>query len=922
MDDPWGSPWATNDSLPTPEPPPRASTTLELPGRLLTRNRSTSSISPWAVEDDAFNDWAAAEPGIALPPTAAANASAWSGWGGENALNSSQTQLSVRTREDSLGLPSPVWPPAPSPGLHPGKAISRQSSSRSLSRQPTTDPWATEASEHRLSLPAAVHIAAEQTAISMLDSHDEVAETNIGKDEAEEEPEDEQDKAHTAAAVEYEQPTKRLKELEADTDVKHDQTADGEPDEPVRKEGPDHNEEDHAGSGSPSMSRHSSMSIDSHPEERLDSPITSMDEDTKDRPQIPRRSSTKVHEMVELFDGMAKRKNSSTLVVPDPNGARRRSSAKSMSSMRSVRTDDVSEFGDFEDAEGFESAAPSRQPSISGSRPTSRAGRLRSASKVSLRNAAATTAVVAAPSPIPEEPNKFEDVRARFGPVAFTPDVALVDKLFDVAKLDQEQPPFKDFSLDTVEGIIKDSFTTISERKTWYRISRPGTMRKHDMGDDDNYRRVTWAGSKVKEDATKIVRRWMEEDTYYAGRPKAGGGPMVRGSGFDWDSSKSKTETLSFDEIFGKRKSVQTPKSATGQALRPLSLQAPAHSRNPSVGVKSLPPRSPLSIPAPPAAPAFGWSTGGSGASTPVSVRPPSLMRQSFEASSIMSESSRPSSMREPEGRSSLQFPSPPARPVSESSKSKDGVQPLKDGVGDNEDKEEDEDDEWGEMVASPATDTRPASMFFGDSLNGSLANLAATSPASPAPKPDTSASFNGAVSALQPDTQSAARQLSQSPSIADPTDVWDFSAFDNTTAVPVIPPTTTSKFESDFNTPLQSPTLSIPSRTTSPASLHTSKPPTPTIPPSRSDSPAFDIPRAPTPPAPFRPQHSAKSSLNLVRPSPLHNVVMPDVIAPEPALSVNASGKTVSFVEQEIVDEGAVRRIVGGLPDLSYMLR
>ncbi|KAJ4389022.1 hypothetical protein N0V93_006484 [Gnomoniopsis smithogilvyi] len=911
MDDPWGSPWATNDSNPSLEPPPRTSTTLELPGRLLTRNRSSSSISPWAVEEDAFNEWAPSDTGLALPPTAVANGPAWSGWGGDNGLNSSQTQLSVRTREGSLGQPSPSWPPAPSPGLHPSKTVSRRSSSRSLSRQPTPDPWAAEASEHRLSLPAAVHIAAEQAAFSTLDSHEELEESDLR--------ESDEDGAHSAAAVDNEQVEDKPHNSEAEIEVESNSKFEDEPVVPAGTEDPGNNEDDHT--GSPSLSRHSSVSNGSHQEERPDSPITSMDEDTKDRPQGSRRSSTKVQDMVELFDGMAKRKDSGTLLVPDPNGARRRSSARSVCSIRSAGTDAVSEFGDFEDAEaeGFESAVPSRQPSVSGSRPTSRASRLRSASKVSLRNAAAATSAIEAPSPIPEEPSKFEEFRAKFGLVTFTPDIESVDKLFDLAKLDKEQPPFKDYSLDTVEGIINDSFTAVSERKVWYRISRPGTMRKHDMGDDDNYRRVTWAGSKVKEDATKIVRRWMQEDTYYAGRPKAGNGPKIRGGGFDWDSNNSKVEALSFDEIFGKRKSVQTPKLGTAQAPRPLSLQAPAHSRNSSTGVKSLPPRSPLSIPAPPIAPAFGWSSGGSGASTPVSVRPPSLLRQSIEVNSTRSETSRRPSVQDSEGRSSLQLPPPPERPPSESSRTMTNPQPFKEHYDDDD---KDDDDEWGEMVASPATDIRPASSFFEGSLNGSLASLAVISQAPAAPKmDDTSTTLNTAPSTLELNTELAPERRSSAPSATGEVDVWDFSAFDNTTNMPAIPPTTTSKPEFDFDTPLQSPTLSIPSRTSSPASIHTSKPPTPNIPQSRAGSPAFELPRAPTPPTISRPQHSAKSSLSLVRPSPLHHVSTPDLSSPDPVLPMNAPAKTVSFAE-EVVDEGLVRQVVSGLPDLSYMLR
>src|SRR6478609_5242817 len=61
--------------------------------------------------------------------------------------------------------------------------------------------------------------------------------------------------------------------------------------------------------------------------------------------------------------------------------------------------------------------------------------------------------------------------------------------------------------------IIDDSFTSISERKAWYLMSRPGSMRKHNLGDDENYVRVGWGNSQVREQAIRIVRRWMEEDS-------------------------------------------------------------------------------------------------------------------------------------------------------------------------------------------------------------------------------------------------------------------------------------------------------------------------------------------------------------------------------------------------------------------------
>ncbi|TQV98940.1 hypothetical protein V2A60_007364 [Cordyceps javanica] len=95
--------------------------------------------------------------------------------------------------------------------------------------------------------------------------------------------------------------------------------------------------------------------------------------------------------------------------------------------------------------------------------------------------------------------------------------------------------------------IIDSSCTTTSERKTWYRISRAGSARRHDSGggDDENqdYRRVTWAASEVRTKTLHIVRRWMEQDSI-AGRVVLGSrkaGPLGA-SMFNWDSSEPAVE--------------------------------------------------------------------------------------------------------------------------------------------------------------------------------------------------------------------------------------------------------------------------------------------------------------------------------------------------------------------------------------------
>lgn len=966
MEDPWGSPWATDTNTNLEPTIPRS--TLELPGRTLTRQRSFSTASPWAVEEDGFNDWASADPGLALPTPAAASSSIWAGWGSENGPNSSQTQLAPapRAREGSLGMHSPSWPAAVSPGLPPARTISRRSSSRSLFRQPSPDPWAVEFSENRLSLPTPALVSAEQAAFSTLDRHEEEDEEDIAKIK-------EDEKAANAAP-----------ETGTTQDGKStpapDKNRDGEVD-PVTNTGNEAaRREDGEGNNTRSLSdsRHSSISAGSHHDDRPDSPITSMDEDAKDRPKTSRRPSVKVQELVHMYDGMVKPKESG-LAVPTAPGGRQRSTSRGAASIRSTRTEDISEFGDFEDAENLGSAPPSRKPSVGGSpRPgSSRVGPAVSALQAPSRGSGLANS--SPPAPIPEERlNSFQDLRSKFGPVAFTPDLGSIDKLFDVAKLDAEQPSAKDYSLDAVDGIINDSFSSVSERKTWYRISRPGSMRRHNLGDDENYRRVTWPVSKTREQTNMIVRRWMEEDSFSGGRPSFGGNRPVRGGAFNWDT---KAEPLSMDEIFGKRKSAQPPKPASATVPRPLSLQprsAAAHSRNLSTGVKSLPPRSPgvsslpspspLSIPAPPKSPAFGWSTMTNGSATPASSRPPSrAVRQSLEvpSSTFDSNTGVTASAPESESRSSLQLVPPPSAP----------------SVSSNLVVEEEDDEEWGEMVASPSVaspmdSSRPASGIFDTGVNSSVAELAMID-SSPAASKDTGATLVAAASKLEQDEATA--KASQQPPLPS-AGIWDFSAFETklapsfapaTPTEPAIPPTTTSKPEFDFDTPLQSPALSGPSRTGSPTSAF--QIPTPSTPSGpmassrTSSSASFQLPPPPTPPVsgqskhtpkssissqpameparpispaafqlskPPSPKHSTRPSLSLGRPSPLQHVITPKasspkVSSPKPmsptinSATVPPPAKTVSFAQPQPDEESAaVARIVEALPDLSYMLR
>ncbi|EFX00329.1 hypothetical protein CMQ_7331 [Grosmannia clavigera kw1407] len=76
------------------------------------------------------------------------------------------------------------------------------------------------------------------------------------------------------------------------------------------------------------------------------------------------------------------------------------------------------------------------------------------------------------------------------------------------------------------------------------------------MEDEGNYRTVSWQGSVVRSETVKIVRRWMEEDSF-TGKPVLGLSG-TRGNLFGWDST---TEPVALNDVF-KRVSPTSPRSS------------------------------------------------------------------------------------------------------------------------------------------------------------------------------------------------------------------------------------------------------------------------------------------------------------------------------------------------------------------------
>ncbi|KAL1799220.1 hypothetical protein ACET3X_003257 [Alternaria dauci] len=140
-------------------------------------------------------------------------------------------------------------------------------------------------------------------------------------------------------------------------------------------------------------------------------------------------------------------------------------------------------------------------------------------------------------------------------------DKTLLDELFppnDAANQPEEAPD--------------DPIYSTSGRKAWYRLTRKQTMREFNSGNgDDNYIRVTWAGSEVRSQVNKTVARWAREDRL------SGTGPGARAS-FYWDTP-APPEPINPRGHLRTKTSVPTPRAVEAaparQSLPPVSADTP-----------------------------------------------------------------------------------------------------------------------------------------------------------------------------------------------------------------------------------------------------------------------------------------------------------------------------------------------------------
>ena len=470
MDDPWGSPWAADVDKGRDHPRSTLSSLEPPPRAFLTKTPplpTFSTQSPWAADDDGYGDWAIAE----------SNACS-DGWGGQAADRSAPQLLTPSTAGFGASTTSLAWPEAAaSPGV---KTLSRSSSS--LFRQPSPDPW-----------------AIENNSLEGRDGQEgEGTRSDVHRPEQSKPPSVRRGSASPAGNEAGAPPWGR--------------SADGEP-----------------RAVSSDSRRSSTASQDSCGDGRQDSPITSVDDDSRPRPPSQQRTaSSKVQELVTMFDDLAK-----SDMVPIERRAGHSSPGRRFSDGTLSQLQPAPE----------NTAAQSPSSSNRTATPGGQQGCF------STEDGGGMTA----PGPLHLPPKAS---------TTFDVDMDNVGRLFD-----HLQPPPEFSASDTYvpDSVLVDSFTETSERRLWYRISRRETMRRYDAGDDEAYCRVGWVSSAARDGTLKIIRRWMEEDSL-GGRPTLGGSGH-KGSIFGWDSTG---DSVALDEVFGRNRS-RRPSPRDGSTVHPTS---------------------------------------------------------------------------------------------------------------------------------------------------------------------------------------------------------------------------------------------------------------------------------------------------------------------------------------------------------------
>ncbi|KAE8447873.1 hypothetical protein EG329_010102 [Mollisiaceae sp. DMI_Dod_QoI] len=840
MDDPWGSPWADEVQLPRPiksEDKEAIQQRPTTPTRTATLILQEKTNSPWDdAEDDGFGEWATlpAESGRSLGLDAHADAWEESGPGLTAAPKTDSTVLSLDWNGSQETHVDGNAKLAPSPFLK----------TADLARQPSPDPWATAFTFNDETTQSTQDKAENEQGHNATSKEEESSEHSLAVDII---PELFNDKLLPDGQNKPEQKAISICDTAKGMDGEDANTSS----QIIPDIAPALGNLD----GDPASSRPSSSPSEHslHDELAQESPRTSFDEEPK-RPEVARIPSSKVQELVQHFDGLARQDVSDA-------GASSTSSGQDTVKGGDEPAGEDDDFGDFEEGHSDdeqETVDAEIQPTVEDQAGNDSTNREESISTKST-------------------PRKF------VGPVDFDIDTSALEKIYP--SIEAESPVEKVFISDTVPY---DSFSTTEERKTWYRVSRYGTMRKYNSGDDD-YVRINWPQSQIRKDTLKIVARWMEEDRI-SGRVVLGGGS--KGSSiFGWNDKKATPVPLAhaLAAKTGKQKVdavaeviPEIPREWPQDLAKKSSISRkspPRTSRGSSMKLSEFSEETKSAVEPPVAN--FGWNAPPQ-KSQSLDNHPPtgyilaeSRIKHPAPLSNLASPARRSTSVKRPASNggtaaissSSSQAPSDSGA-LDQSMLNAPVIKPPVTNFAPTD--PANDDDDWGEMVASPITTAAPPLALSGqtsqltDNAAGKISDITNTTPSTTEHR--SKLSFDNI---LAPQPADAAKL--EKPIIASSTDAFGtpgFNAFTNQSMKPSVPSNTVAA-----------------------------------DPWATADFSFFE-----TAPAP-------QSKPSLVTPKVISKSVS---FSPSPLAPPRSDRKSREEIEQDRV----VQSVVKSLPDLSYMLR
>ncbi|KAF2021224.1 hypothetical protein BU24DRAFT_416880 [Aaosphaeria arxii CBS 175.79] len=304
---------------------------------------------------------------------------------------------------------------------------------------------------------------------------------------------------------------------------------------------------------------------------------------------------------------------------------------------------------------------------------------------------------------------QLDDDNAELPPFVIVPNVPGLN--VDESLLDKLFPPIP--GLRGLPTPPDDPVHSTSARKAWYRLTRKQTLREfNNSTDDDNYVRITWKQSHIRSEVNKIVGRWATEDRL------SGRGPAAAAN-FYWDQVPSSEPVV---------KSHVRRKSS-------ISVSMVQHSASNSA----------TNIP-----PAFNWSSpvattnvwthnppSSQGESTTATVKDsaPSQIRQPdtplvFSGSSVSTPAGIVKIASPEGGVSGTQLPQGHPVEASTQDSNPDGRSALSQEITPNP--VDDDDDDWGDMVQSPAVATfAPIDQFLDESSQDPTPSTVISTPTS-----------------------------------------------------------------------------------------------------------------------------------------------------------------------------------------------